>query len=300
MKLKKLLQRATVLLLLSVLILSTLIDTVRAAEPTSAVGRVTTSWSALNVRSNAGTGGAIVSRLGPGTNVTLMGKSGAWWRVEYAPDRYGWISASYIKYLYGTYPLKIATSWGRLNVRSGPGSAYHVTGSIPKGRLVMALTEKNGWYQVVYNGANTGWISGGYVSSVMAWPVPASKRINQYFGGHGGIDIGAATRGVAGDAVIASQMGQVVYAGWLSGYGYVVYVNSIYNGRPIQTRYGHLSAPPVVNAGDFVGIGQKLGVMGNTGTSTGVHLHFEVRVRTWDGECLSNSDSTPVDPFAYL
>ncbi len=76
---------------------------------------------------------------------------------------------------------------------------------------------------------------------MMAWPVPVSSQINQTFGSHQGIDIGASSHGasshgVSGDSVVAAQAGTVVYAGWLSGYGYVVYVNSVYNGRYVQTR----------------------------------------------------------------
>jgi murein DD-endopeptidase MepM/ murein hydrolase activator NlpD len=122
----------------------------------------------------------------------------------------------------------------------------------------------------------------------MAWPVPASTTINQYFvsGSHLGIDIDSSAQDKTGDAVVAAQTGTVAYAGWLSGYGNVVYINSVYNGRPIQTRYAHL-ASVTVSAGDTVGVGQRIGTMGSPGPSTGVHLHFEVRLRSSSAACVA-------------
>lgn len=296
---KKLWMLAVCILLTGVLT-ATISTTSLAAEVTSAAGVVSTNWGTLNVRSEPGTHGAIVSKLSSGTPVTLIGKTGSWWRVEYDAGRFGYVSADYIRYTYGTYAVKVSTSGGNLNVRSGPGTSYALTGSVPNGRTVLVLSEGDGWYNILYNGTRIGYVSARYLNSMMAWPVPASAKINQYFGTHMGLDIGAYARGVSGDAVIAVQTGKVVYAGWLSGYGYVVYVNSVFNGKPIQTRYAHLSAAPLVSAGDTVGIGQKLGTMGSTGTSTGVHLHFEVRARNTWSTSISNGESTPINPFNYL
>ncbi len=271
-----------------------------AADATSAAGLVTTTSGALNVRSEASVGGSVIAKLPSGTYVTLISKSGGWWRVEYAPFSYGFISADYIKYVYGTHALVTATSSGNLNVRSGPGASYGIIGSVPGGRAVLALSGDGSWYKILYNGTMTGYVSAPYLKALMAWPVPASYKINQYFGSHNGLDIGASVRGVPGDTVIAAQQGKIVYSGWLNGYGYVVYINSVYNGQPIQTRYGHLSSAPLVRAGDTVGIGQTIGYMGNTGTSTGVHLHFEVRIRNSFADCIANADSKPVNPLDYM
>jgi murein DD-endopeptidase MepM/ murein hydrolase activator NlpD len=91
----------------------------------------------------------------------------------------------------------------------------------------------------------------------------------------------------------------VVYSGYLSGYGYVVYINSYVNGQYIQTRYGHLACQADVYAGDTVKAGQTIGYMGASGNAEGVHLHFEVRIRASSGTCIANADSTAVDPFNY-
>lgn len=98
---------------------------------------------------------------------------------------------------------------------------------------------------------------------------------------HKGIDLATAT----GTPVYASCGGTVTKAGWGSGYGYVVYIDHI-DGR--QTRYGHLSRV-LVSVGQKVKQGDRIALSGNTGVSTGPHLHFEMRI-----------NGTPVDPNKYV
>ncbi len=110
-------------------------------------------------------------------------------------------------------------------------------------------------------------ISGGRLSSGFGRRKAPKKGAST---NHGGIDWATPT----GTAVAASSGGTVVKAGWGSGYGYVVYINHP-DGK--QTRYGHLSKV-LVKAGQTVKQGQKIALSGNTGRSTGPHLHFEIRV----------------------
>ena len=84
-----------------------------------------------------------------------------------------------------------------------------------------------------------------------------------------------------GTAVMASSGGTVTKAGWASGYGYVVYI-SHEGGR--ETRYGHLSKV-LVKAGQKVKQGEKIALSGNTGRSSGPHLHFELRI---NGEAVNS------------
>lgn len=297
---KKFRLAAAFILIAVTLIFSGLTTRAAAADINSAAGIVTVSYGSLNVRSDASSAGAILTKLPKGTYVTLLRKTGNWWCVEYAPSCYGYVSADYIKYMYGTYAVMVSPSVSALNVRSGPGTSYPIRGVVPGGRTVLVLSENGAWDRILCNGSQTGYVSASYLKSMMAWPVPASHKINQYFGTHRGIDIGASVHGVPGDAVIAAQQGKVVYAGWLNGYGYVVYINSVYNGQPVQTRYGHLSGTPLVSAGQTVGIGQRIGYMGRTGTSSGVHLHFEVRIRNSFADAIANADSTAVNPLNYV
>ena len=87
---------------------------------------------------------------------------------------------------------------------------------------------------------------------------------------HQGIDISAPM----GRDVSAPGDGVVIKAGRARGYGKVVYLS---HGFGITTRYGHLSAI-LVEPGQKVKRGEAIGKVGNTGRSTGVHLHYEVRV----------------------
>lgn len=110
-------------------------------------------------------------------------------------------------------------------------------------------------------------ISGGRLSSGFGSRKSPTKGASSY---HKGVDWATPT----GTPVYASNGGTVAFAGWASGYGYAVYINHS-DGR--QTRYGHLSKV-LVKSGQTVSQGQKIALSGNTGRSTGPHLHFEIRI----------------------
>jgi murein DD-endopeptidase MepM/ murein hydrolase activator NlpD len=125
--------------------------------------------------------------------------------------------------------------------------------------------------------------SGGtaYGSGAFVWPtVNRSISGNDYWSGHLGIDIAAAT----GAPVYAADSGVVVYAGGISGgYGQMVMID---HGNGFHTLYAHLSQI-VARCGQNVGQGQTIAYSGSTGNSTGPHLHFEIRyggafVNPWD------------------
>jgi murein DD-endopeptidase MepM/ murein hydrolase activator NlpD len=99
---------------------------------------------------------------------------------------------------------------------------------------------------------------------------PVGGFISQDFHpGHNGIDFGV----VVGTPVEATMDGKVTYAGWnTQGYGNLVIVE---NGD-YKTYYAHLSSIPVA-VGDSVSAGATIGLSGNTGNSTGPHLHYEIR-----------------------
>ncbi|NMA67364.1 MAG: M23 family metallopeptidase [Clostridiaceae bacterium] len=87
---------------------------------------------------------------------------------------------------------------------------------------------------------------------------------------HDGIDIGDKV----GSPIYAAGSGKVILAGYNGGYGKCIIIS---HGNGFKTVYGHLSAYNV-KEGDWVKKGQQIGKMGSTGTSTGPHLHFEVRI----------------------
>jgi murein DD-endopeptidase MepM/ murein hydrolase activator NlpD len=93
---------------------------------------------------------------------------------------------------------------------------------------------------------------------------------------HPGIDFGC----VAGTKVFAPLSGRVHYAGHRDPQGFgiqlIIYHGKLPDGTPIYTQYAHLSATKV-NTGDIVRMGQVVALTGNTGRSSGAHLHFEIR-----------------------
>jgi len=105
------------------------------------------------------------------------------------------------------------------------------------------------------------------------WPVPDSFRITSKFGPRGrgfhpGVDIGVPS----GATVLAADDGVVVFAGWAGAYGLLV---SVDHGNGYVTKYAHNSRL-LVSEGQRVESGQQLARSGNTGNSTGPHLHFEI------------------------
>ena len=110
------------------------------------------------------------------------------------------------------------------------------------------------------------------------------NRVNPFTGQsvlHAGLDI--ANR--IGTPIVAPARGTVVSAGWQNAYGNCVVIN---HGNSITTRYAHMESFSV-KEGQIVNRGEVIGAIGNTGRSTGPHLHYEVRV-----------GGVPVNPMRYI
>jgi murein DD-endopeptidase MepM/ murein hydrolase activator NlpD len=106
-------------------------------------------------------------------------------------------------------------------------------------------------------------------------PVKDAVRFTSGFGRRWGrMHSGADFAGPRGTPIYATADGVVVHAGWQSGYGKLVKIQHQFG---IETRYAHQSKIRV-KVGQRVSRGQRIGDMGNTGRSTGTHLHYEVRV----------------------
>ena len=120
-------------------------------------------------------------------------------------------------------------------------------------------------------------------SGTFAWPVQ-NARMTSSFGprwgrNHNGIDL------VGNKSILSADHGVVEFVGTRNGYGKTIIVD---HKNGYKTLYAHLDAYSV-QQGDIVEKGDKLGDMGNTGRSTGTHLHFEIR-----------KNDTPQNPSKYL
>ncbi|HKY62554.1 MAG TPA: M23 family metallopeptidase [bacterium] len=118
-----------------------------------------------------------------------------------------------------------------------------------------------------------GWITSGFGYRLSPW----GEGVRM----HKGIDIASPY----GSAVFAPSDGTVVYSGYKGGYGNTVIID---HGYGISTLYGH-NSELFVAEGDKITRGMKISAVGNTGASTGPHLHYEVHV-----------DGIPTDPSKYI
>ena len=112
------------------------------------------------------------------------------------------------------------------------------------------------------------WPTNGKISSGFGYRTSKTTGRTRF---HQGIDIYAPL----GTPVIAADAGQVLKAEYHGGYGLAILV---YHGGGVATYYAHLSGINV-SVGQYVQAGQIIGQVGNTGFSTGYHLHFEVRIK---------------------
>lgn len=138
---------------------------------------------------------------------------------------------------------------------------------IPGGELHSVQAKSSAKVSKKGGGGNGGGGSAGFIN-----PAPGAVK-TQGIHGYNGVDLA----GSMGSTIRAAAAGEVIVAkgggGWNGGYGnYIVVKHS--NGT--QTLYAHMSSLNV-GVGDSVGQGETIGGMGNSGKSTGTHLHFEVR-----------------------
>ena len=117
-------------------------------------------------------------------------------------------------------------------------------------------------------------------------PVKSNFRFTSGFGQRWGrLHAGTDFAGPIGTPIYSTADGVVTHASWSSGYGRLIKIQHEFG---IETRYAHLNAMKV-QVGQRVSRGQRIGDMGNSGRSTGPHLHYEVRV-----------GGSPVNPMTYI
>ncbi len=156
---------------------------------------------------------------------------------------------------------------------------------------IASLQQESDKIAAMLRGLNAGGAVVAPSKGILAIPVPGARltsvfgmRVNPVTGVytlHAGQDFGVSS----GTPIHAAADGTVVSAGWVSGYGNYTCIN---HGGGLATCYAHQSQF-LVSAGQRVSRNQVIGLSGNTGNSTGPHLHFEVRV-----------NGTPTNPMGYL
>ncbi|WP_291049569.1 peptidoglycan DD-metalloendopeptidase family protein, partial [Herbiconiux sp.] len=137
-------------------------------------------------------------------------------------------------------------------------------------------------------------------TGAIQWPFPVGVPISDYFGArespggigstdHKGVDF---TPGQGTNIFsIADGVVSFVQSSDNGGLGVHVIVDHVIDGQKVSSVYGHMLAGSItVTEGQVVKVAQPIGQVGNTGTSTGAHLHLEIRL----------NGTTPVDPYAWL
>ncbi len=203
----------------------------------------------------------------------------------------------------------ITTGGSRLILRTQPSISSAEIYRIPQGSEVTAVGEPENGYTPIKYGSYRGYVSTQYISftkptsssTSFIWPVKGSGRVTciyQGYKGHNGVDIGGNPAGTSME-IVASKAGTVSYVttacshdfaksyncGCAGGFGRYIKIN---HGDGTETIYAHLRSINV-SVGQYVNQGQKIAMMGTTGWSSGVHLHFEVRV-----------NGTPQNPQNYI
>jgi uncharacterized protein YraI len=156
----------------------------------STAGVISTSSGSLNVRSGASSSSSALTSLSKGSYITLLGKSGSWWKVEYSAGRTGYCYASYIDEVSGSCAAYVNLASGSVNVRSGAGTGYPVQTALSKDTAVVVISASGGWSRILYNGTKTGYVSSSYIQkygsgsySAVSLSVPSYKQTDSRWSG---------------------------------------------------------------------------------------------------------------------
>ena len=172
-----------------------------------------------------------------------------------------------------------AQAGGALTDQAMAGDATSVMVERPTGRLVIGADKVQG--RAIYGNSVSTEAGGSFLGGAPRGLPLARASLTSRFGYrqhpvhggtrmHSGVDLAAPM----GTPVRATADGVVAGAGWRGGYGIMV---SLGHGGGMSTRYAHLSAI-AVQPGTAVKAGQVIGYVGATGTATGPHVHYEVRM----------------------
>lgn len=162
---------------------------------------------------------------------------------------------------------------------------------------------------VDYKGSSAGDSSKPYTTSAWVFPLGVGTWYcsQEYHTGHTGIDLTTGVAGeIAGKPVYATKGGTVVDSYLSDSWGYNILIrhdDTKSEDTPpkyFYTRYAHLKSAPLFNTGDTVNQGDRIGEAGNTGRSTGAHLHFQIYYTSStayrDGNVFSGNSPDSVNP----
>ena len=137
---------------------------VSAAEKIYGAGKVVTTSTALNVRSSASSTSTVKAKLTKDSYVTLISKSGNFWRVQYSATGYGYCHADFITTA-STKVRTVKTTSGRLRVRASASSSATIKDYLSSETQVTVLSTSGSFSKIVYNGTKTGYVGSSYLTT---------------------------------------------------------------------------------------------------------------------------------------
>ena len=143
-----------------------------ATARAQSAAQVAVSAGSLNVRAGAGTQHAVIGSLQKNGFVTVLSSSGAWHKVQFAPNKTGYAYASYLKPV-SSVCKSVSTAGGRLNVRTGAGTGYPAVTALINGSDVLSLSSENGFDRILFNGSSLGYASSRYLVAKTGSQFPA-------------------------------------------------------------------------------------------------------------------------------
>ncbi|MCI0765567.1 SH3 domain-containing protein [Bacillus sp. TL12] len=268
--------------------------------------------TALNVRSKPSLQSSILDVLPNGTFISVQETHYDWYLISHN-GKTGYVKKEFVSnrsqpsvkgITIQNNSYYVATP--KLRVRSGAGTNTTVIGSLQNGTQIQVVGKVGSWYKIRF-GSGYGYVAQQYVlqnkqqeksvspSIPAVFKFPTQGQVSSNFEVrwgqmHYGVDFTA-----TGDMPIrAAATGKVIKSYYSSSYGNVVFVTHYIKGKLYTTVYAHMKNRSV-QVGDRVQAGQLLGQMGDTGHSTGQHLHFELHNGEWNFE-----KTNAVDPPPYL
>ena len=255
----------------------------------------------LNLRSEPTTNSSVIASIPHNTVLNVTEVRGAWGRTNFN-GRNGWISLDHAvrignlpsspsNHQTGQYRAH-APSSGVLNFRSEPNTNSSVIARIPHNTILNVTEVRGSWGRTTFNG-RSGWISldhavrVGNITTTFSpvWPTNGgwisqgdfNSRGQRHSTRHGrAIDIAVPV----GTPVFATEAGTVTAVRNLGNSSFGMYIE-IRHDNGAHSLYAHLSRQEV-HVGQRVTRGQRIGLSGNSGNSTGPHLHFELSNSTRD------------------
>nr|WP_067843634.1 M23 family metallopeptidase [Amphibacillus sediminis] len=213
-----------------------------------------------------------------GQRVRIVSKQGKYWH-EIVTSKYG------NKWVYYNPDLETLSIPYRFDGHESPSSSSPRVSSFSS-QTINVIAKHGNWYQFETSKFGNLWTYyDGTIPNTQSFIVPLDSnkyRITSRYGQrssgfHYGIDL--AQSGTV--RIISAADGVVTRSGWSDSYGFVVYVRHNIKGSTFTTVYAHMRNTPNVAVGQTVKQGQLLGYMGNTGNSSGQHLHFEIHRGEW-------------------